>query len=396
MCADNVPKKYFNADAVIITGSAIGIGSLFFSWLTLSPNRLVSGIGISIFNSTGVLPAVLIASFWVSCLLSGFLHERTKQAVLLGIAANLVLIVSFLAIGLTTNKLIAESSAGSRVDIGAGVWVTLIAAYIVFFVSRKKLDNRLLKNLIIFPAIITILILVLTGYLNNLSIMQEYLAQKDRFLQELFNHLYLVFTSVAIGTVIGFLLGVMATRNKTARVPIFFITNIIQTVPSLALFGLLIAPLATLSFAFPVLRSFGINGIGDTPALIVLVIYSLLPIVQNTFTGLEQIDKSAIEAGKGMGMSQWQLFFKIEFPLSTPVIMEGIRIASVQAVGLAALAALIGAGGLGWFVFQGLGQAAPDLILLGTIPIILLALLVDIFMRGLTKLTLPKYLLKNI
>ncbi len=153
---------------------------------------------------------------------------------------------------------------------------------------------------------------------------------------------------------------------------------------------MLIAPLSALSFAFPALREFGIRGVGVTPAIIALVIYSLLPIVRNTYVSLRHLDPAVIDAGLGMGMSRPQILRRLEVPLAAPLVLEGVRIASVQLVGLATVAALIGAGGLGWFVFQGLGQAAPDLILLGAIPIILLALVVDAVMRTVVRIVTPK------
>ena len=152
----------------------------------------------------------------------------------------------------------------------------------------------------------------------------------------------------------------------------------------------MIAPLSALSFAFPVLREFGIRGVGATPAIIALIIYSLLPIVRNTYVGLRQLDPAVIDAGLGMGMSRPQVFRRIEVPLAAPLVLEGVRTASVQAVGNTAIAALIGAGGLGWFIFQGLGQAAADLIILGAIPVIILALVVDAVMRTFVRLATPK------
>ena len=232
--------------------------------------------------------------------------------------------------------------------------------------------------------------LLLTGWLNNLSIVQEFIGREERFVQELLQHVFLFGGSVAVGTLIGIPLGIWAARSKRAERPVFFITNITQTIPSLALFGLLIAPLSALSFAFPVLREFGIRGVGATPAIIALIIYSLLPIVRNTFVSLRQVDPSVIDAGLGMGMSRPQIFRRLEVPLAAPLVLEGVRTASVQAVGNTAIAALIGAGGLGWFIFQGLGQAASDLIILGAIPIILLALAVDAVMRIFIRLATPK------
>jgi len=141
--------------------------------------------------------------------------------------------------------------------------------------------------------------------------------------------------------------------------------------------------------ALPALRELGIRGIGTTPALIALIIYSLLPIVRNTFVSLGQVDLAVVDAGSGMGMTRYQVFRRLEMPLAAPLVLEGVRIAAVQAVGLAAVAALIGAGGLGQLVLQGIGQAASDLIILGALPIIGLALVVDILMRTLVRAVTP-------
>jgi osmoprotectant transport system permease protein len=233
-------------------------------------------------------------------------------------------------------------------------------------------------------------ILLITGWFNDLSILHEFTGREERFLQELVQHITLFGSSVAVGTLLGILLGIWATRSRRAEKPIFFVTNITQTIPSLALFGLLIAPLSALSFAYPFLREIGIRGVGPAPAIIALIIYSLLPIVRNTYVGLRQIDPGVIDAGFGMGMNRRQIFRRLEVPLAAPLVLEGVRTASVQSVGLTAVAALIGAGGLGWFIFQGLGQAATDLILLGALPIIILALVVDAVMRTLVRLATPK------
>jgi osmoprotectant transport system permease protein len=259
------------------------------------------------------------------------------------------------------------------------------------FSARQRLRSlSVLKNLVSWAGLAVFVFLLVIGWFNDLSIIHEFIGREERFVQELLQHVFLFGSSVAVGTLLGVLLGIWATRSKRVERPIFFFTNITQTIPSLALFGLLIAPLSALSFAFPALRELGIRGVGVTPAIIALIIYSLLPIVRNTYVGLRQLDPAVIDAGLGMGMSHSQVFRRIEVPLAAPLVLEGIRIASVQSVGLTAVAALIGAGGLGWFIFQGLGQAAADLILLGTIPIIILALVVDAVMRTIVRLATPK------
>ena len=145
-----------------------------------------------------------------------------------------------------------------------------------------------------------------------------------------------------------------------------------------------------MTLKFPILTDLGIKGIGAAPAIIALTVYSLLPVARNTYTGFATVDPAAIEAGTGMGMTRSQLLFRVEIPIASPVILNGIRVALVQAIGLTAVAALIGAGGLGVFIFQGLGQAANDLILLGAIPTIFIAVVVDSMMSGIVLALQPK------
>jgi osmoprotectant transport system permease protein len=150
--------------------------------------------------------------------------------------------------------------------------------------------------------------------------------------------------------------------------------GIIQTVPSLALFGLLLVTLAALRDALPAL---GISAIGFLPAVIAITLYSLLPIAQHTYSGLKAVDPDIKDAAAGLGMNPRQLLLRVELPLAGQAIVSGLRIAAVQAVGGTTVAALIGAGGLGFFIFQGLGQAAADLILLGAIAVVVLAIMVN-------------------
>jgi osmoprotectant transport system permease protein len=134
----------------------------------------------------------------------------------------------------------------------------------------------------------------------------------------------------------------------------------------------------------PQLAALGVGGIGVAPAIVALVLYALLPVVRNTSAGIAGVDASVIEAGRGMGLTQRQIFRQVELPLALPILLAGLRIVTVQAIGLAVVAALIGAGGLGTFVFEGLGQYAVDLVLLGALPAIFLALAADFVLQTLT------------
>ena len=178
-------------------------------------------------------------------------------------------------------------------------------------------------------------------------------------------HLFLVGTAIFLATVIGIPLGIVITRRENLRQPILGVANILQTIPSLALFG----------FLLPIPY---IGGIGDRTAIIALTLYSFLPIIRNTYTGIVNIDPAIREAGRGMGMTSPQLLLQVEIPLALGVILAGVRVAAVIGVGVATIAAAIGAGGLGEFVFRGIATLNNELILAGAVPAAAIALLLDV------------------
>src|SRR5437870_10139359 len=177
-------------------------------------------------------------------------------------------------------------------------------------------------------------------------------------------HVWLVFISIAIAVVIALPVGVLITRKKSLRSPILGIANVMQTIPSLALFGFLIP----LPF---------IGGIGPRTAIVALVFYALLPIIRNTVTGILGVDTAVREAAVAMGMTDRQVLFKVELPLAMSVILTGVRVAVVITIGVAIIAAEVGAGGLGEYIFRGLRMAETRLLLAGAVPSALMALIAD-------------------
>ena len=219
------------------------------------------------------------------------------------------------------------------------------------------------------------------GWFDALSLAREYAGRREVFAAALVRHVALVAGSIAPALLIGVPLGLLALRRRRFETPLFVTLNLLQTVPSIALFGLLIVPLSALASAVPALGTLGVGGVGPAPAIIALTIYALLPIARNTLVGIGGVSPATLDAGRGMGMTPRQLFWRVEVPLALPVLLAGLRIVLVQTIGLAVVAALIGAGGLGSFVFQGIGQGATDLVLLGAIPTIGLALIADFALR---------------
>jgi len=192
----------------------------------------------------------------------------------------------------------------------------------------------------------------------------------DLFLQ----HIQLTIFSIIVAVLIAIPLGIFIVRFRKFSGPVIGFTNIVQSIPSLALLGFLI----------PIL------GIGSTPAIIMVVMYSLLPIVKNTFTGLTNINPTLIEASEGMGLTQTQILLKVRFPLAMPIIMSGIRISSVTAVGLMTIAAFIGAGGLGYLVFSGVSTVNNNMILAGAIPACFLAIFLDFILGKVENILVPE------
>ena len=178
-------------------------------------------------------------------------------------------------------------------------------------------------------------------------------------------HLVLVAVAMGLAIAVGVPLGIVLTRRRGLKRWILGAANIIQTVPSLALFGFLIPiPL--------------IGGIGNKTAVVALVLYALLPVIRNTFTGITGVDRAVVEAARGMGMTDRQLLWQVELPLAFSVILAGVRIATVISIGTATIAAAIGAGGLGTYIFRGVASVNNNVILAGAIPAAAMALLADL------------------
>ena len=210
-------------------------------------------------------------------------------------------------------------------------------------------------------------------HVREMSFLEFLLSHHKELLRLTAEHVVLVGISTLVAVIVGVPLGVLITRRPLLRKAILGLANTLQTIPSLALFGFLI-PLPFL------------GGIGARTAIVALVVYALLPIIRNTYTGITSLPPAVIEAGRGMGMTNRQLLFIVEMPLATSVILAGIRTATVVSVGIATIAAVIGAGGLGVYIFRGLSMVNNQMILAGAIPAALLALAADFLLGMLEKL----------
>jgi osmoprotectant transport system permease protein len=349
--------------------------------MSLAPNRLLPGEGRALLEITalGWLPIGLaVAALLASLAPRSAGRERWLGALGVGYLAALVWIL-----GTSATLLMSGAGPFARAQLGGGAWLAVIGAYLVIFGGIMGQPPGRIRNLTSWAGPAAIAALAVSGVLDSISVARELQIRSDEFAAELHRHVILSAGGVGLAAMLGLPLGIWAAHNPRAAAVILPLVGVIQTVPSLALLGLMIAPLSGLANAFPVLARLGIRGIGAAPALIALMLYGLLPIVRNTYTGLKGVDPATLDAARGMGMTRAQCFWRVEVPVALPAILAGLRTAAVLLIGLTALSSLIGAGGLGKFIFQGLGSAVEDLVLLGALPVLGLAVLTDALLRRL-------------
>lgn len=356
--------RLHNAPRLLL--ALLAAGSLALPFLVHAPNRLLSGVPVAAQQAGALRVMILLLAS------SAFGDRRRASDSAALFAGCWGLLIILVGAGEDAAALAAGAAPAARTMLGAGFWGLCFCFCLAAVDALQCLRARpavMLLMAALLPA--SVAVLALTGHLSALSIAQEAATHRAAFALALQRHVLLVCATVGLAVAFGVPLGLAAQRRRAWRRPTFFALNIVQTVPSVALFGLLIAPLAAAGF----------SGIGLVPALIALVLYALLPVVRGVVAGLDGVDAATREAAAGMGMSAAQILWRVDLPLAAPALIAALRIVVVQTIGLAVVAALIGAGGLGDFVFQGLGQYAVDLVLLGALPAIFIALAADLLLR---------------
>lgn len=361
---------------VVLLLVVLALAATALPFVNYAPNRLVSGESRALWQLwPGYAALGLIVP--AGLLLLSVLPRRGPL-----IATLLITQLTFWTLvwsaGRAATELAQTGSQLARTSPGSGWWLWLALSLLACSDVIRRLTADPVWRWLLHAQIWWLpLVLLLTGQLDNLSLLKEYVNRQDVFDDALGRHLALLFSTLLPSLVIGLLIGLWCYRHPARQGPVFTVLNVIQTVPSVALFGLLIAPLAGLVASFPWLGTLGVAGTGMTPALIALILYALLPLVRGVVAGLNQVPAEVLESARGMGMSASQRFWQVRFPLALPILLRSLRVVAVQTVGMAVIAALIGAGGFGALVFQGLLSSALDLVLLGVIPVIALAVVVD-------------------
>ncbi len=363
----------------------LGLITLLAPFMTVAANRIVAGEGVMAWHvaapsvvAPGLVAVIIGLAMGVP---AGWTRLRLSGAVI-GLAGLLWLLTQGSA------ALLSQAGEYARTSPAAGFWC-LLAVFLLLMADALAAmkPGPLMRGALLAMVLGALAAILWSGMLSNLSVLQEFSSRRDVFFREFVRHLGLAFGSLAAAAVIGFPLGILCHNRAKLRGATLPVLSFLQTIPSLAMFGLMIPILGWVGNTVPGAQAIGIAGIGFAPAFLALLLYSLLPVVGNTVAGLASTPPAALEAARGMGMTPAQRLLRVELPLGLPIILTGLRIVLVQNIGLAVIAGLIGGGGFGTFVFQGLNQTATDLILLGALPTVVLALTAAIVMDILVELT---------
>ncbi|WP_184519688.1 ABC transporter permease subunit [Muricoccus pecuniae] len=345
----------------------------WLGWVSVAPNRLLSARLVPL---PGALPVTVAwAAFHLSCLALLALAWRGRVERWAEVVAVLAVLALAATVGLGAAAALPAGSPLARASPAAGAWVALLVLALATATASAARGGT--PALPLAAALLGLGAMAVAGVFDSLSLAREAAGRAGELRAALLGHAALAGGSLALALLVAAPLSALALRRPALEAAFLGLASGLQVIPSLALFGLLIAPLAALAAAVPALRSLGLGGIGPAPAVIGISAYLLLPLARGLVAGLRVAPAEVLEAARGQGLSEAGILRSVRLPLGAPVMLAALRLAAVQAVGLAVLAALVGGGGLGSLLFQGIGQLASDLILLGVFPVLALSLLAD-------------------
>ncbi|KAA2236934.1 ABC transporter permease subunit [Salinarimonas soli] len=363
---------------------ALAVGSLLGgAWLDIAPNRLLPGrpaLAVDLLGAWAFLPVALAAA---AALLAG--RRGAWRWLALALAGAALLAAAWLT-GSAAAGALAGRGPAARAMLGAGFWGAASGLLLLALAIAAEIPSRRAAPLIGAALAIGLVTLGLSGALDALSPVVEARARGDRIAVALVEHLRLAGTALLLALGLAVPLAWAAFRSRAAAQAADAALGLVQVVPAIALFALLIPLLSLVLGAVPALRGLGLSALGATPALVGVALYAALPLFRALLAGLTQTDPAAVDAARAMGMSEARIVAEIRLPLGLPLFFGGLRVAAVQTIGLVTLGGLVGAGGLGAVVFEAMSQFAPDLILVAAAPVVALAMAADGALLGLERL----------
>ena len=359
--------------ALVPLALAAALLPTLLGWISVAPNRLVSPRAAAL---PGSLPVLAAAGLYYLSLL-GLLLSAWRSRLSWQAEAAAILAILFLAatVGLGAAAALPVGSTVARAAPAAGAWLSLLVLSLSVAVAAVIRGGTPALPLLV--GLLGLVALGAAGALDSLSLVREAAGRAAELRGALAGHVALSLSALLLALILAVPFSALVLDRPRLEAAFLTAASGIQVIPSIALFGLLIAPLAALASAFPALRELGLGGIGPAPAILGIAAYLVLPLARGILSGLRVAPAELVEAARGQGLSPAGILWGLRVPLGAGVMLGALRLAAVQAVGLATLAALVGGGGLGTLVFQGIGQLATDLILLGVLPVLVLSLAVD-------------------
>jgi len=371
-----------------LTGSTLATASLIAGpYLWFRPNRILDGASVTALEAFGATGWLLVA-LWIA---SGVLALRPGALAALGggpargLIATIALAATFALAGEAAAAFAETSERVARTSFGASYYVGLFGAFLVLYAAAADSRNRWLRALVWLAPLAALTALAVTGVLDEIGIVREWSMWRDTFSREIRRHLAYALGATIGAVAVGVPLGVLSAKNRRAETLVMGALNVGQVFPALAFVGLMMPLLGVVGDRISFLGALGVSGIGWAPVLVVLLVYALYPVTRNTTVAIRRLDSSVLDSARGMGMGRWRLLAEVELPLAFPVVLAGVRVALVQSTAGAIVAAFVGGGGLGAIMFFGLEQTSMDLVLVGVVPIVALALAFDTGLRTLEK-----------
>lgn len=374
-----LPSSRREASVLALLRAVLGLAALAAlygaPWLSLAPNRLAPGQPVGAEAALGsVLHAIALALAAALALGSTGLRRWRWAALALTLAALLALLV---LTGRAAAGLLAGQAPSARVMLGTGFWLASSLLLVIAVETARETGRRFVPAAALALPVLAVAAGWRVGLFDALSLAVEARNRADLLGAALVRHVLLAGAALTLALAAAIPLGWLAFRSRRAEAAVGAALSAVQVIPALALFGLLVPLLALVLQAAPALRALGLAAIGPVPALIGIAAYLALPLVRGLVAGLQAADPAVVEAARAMGFTEGRLAREVRIPLGLPVLAGALRVAAVQSVGLATLGGLIGAGGLGALVFEGMAQFAPDLILLSAAPVVVLAVGID-------------------
>lgn len=353
---------------------ALAIAALWsLPLLHLAPNRLLTGTPIHAGATLGALALPVTLLIVLAGLMLGLLQR--KAAV---IVASLLLVGSMLllaaGLGIAATSLIGDQPPAARARLASGSFASMMVLGIGLLITVRLARARWLEWLAGLLLVGGAIAIAASGLFDALSVVVEYRARQELIASALFGHLGLSLGGLILAVFLTLALAPWTALQRVVDV----VVNGIQVVPAVALFGALVAMMSAVLSVTPVLRAAGLGALGPAPAILGIAAYLMLPLWRGLDAAMRAPDQTTLDAARALGLSPAGIVRAVRLPIGAPVLVGAVRVAAVQSIGLATLGALVGAGGLGAIVFDGMAQFAPDLILLGAIPIVALSLAANV------------------